>query len=58
MATTTTEAVPATQNTETPSAFVERTGFSKDRAWRAWNEMEDRERLSRDAFRQAVAEGR
>ena len=57
MAATTTEVVP-TAETETPSQFAARVGGSVDKAWQAWNEMEDREAMSRTAFRKAVAEGR
>ena len=41
--------MPAPQ--ETVSQFVERTGLKVDDAWRAWNELEDRDHLSRNAFR-------
>lgn len=52
MATATTTPTPVAP-TETPSEFVVRTGLGVDAAWRAWNELEDRERLSREAFRDA-----
>lgn len=39
---------------ESPAEFVTRMGLGVDAAWRAWNELEDREHLSRDAFRAAV----
>lgn len=38
---------------ETPAEFVARMGLKVDDAWRAWNALEDRPRLSREAFRDA-----
>lgn len=45
-----------TPGVETPAQFVERTGLGVDKAWSAWK-SENREQLSRTAFRKAVKEG-
>ena len=47
---------PAVEPTETPAAFVVRTELGVDKAWRAWNDLEVKPRMSRKQFRDAVAQ--
>ena len=54
MTITTAPVPPAGEPIETPAAFVVRTELSVDKAWRAWNDLEDKPRMSRKQFRTAA----